>query len=73
MRGKNTMDRKEPQVLIEKISRHEAYQNLLRKIGEGGFPIDLAEAESSFLSLVVAALRKKKKILFHRASKRSGS
>ena len=53
------MDRKEPQVLIEKISRHEPYQGLVRKILAGSYPIDMAEAESSFLALVVAALRKK--------------
>ena len=53
------MDRKEPQVLIDKIARHTAFRELEKKIGDGVFPIDLAEAENSFLALVVAALRKK--------------
>lgn len=53
------MDRKEPQVLIDKIARHEAFRLLEKKIGVAGFPIDLAEAENSFLALVVAALRKR--------------
>jgi len=53
------MDRKEPQVLIDKIVRHEAFRTLEKRIGEGVFPIELAEAENSYLALVVAALRKK--------------
>ncbi|MFA5852988.1 MAG: DEAD/DEAH box helicase, partial [Spirochaetales bacterium] len=53
------MDRKEPQVLIDKITRHDAFRALEKRIGEAGFPIDLAEAENSFLALMIAALRKK--------------
>jgi len=53
------MDRKEPQVLIDKITRHDAFRALEKRIGEASFPIDLAEAENSFLALLMAALRKK--------------
>ena len=55
---KDTMDRKEPQVLIDKIARHDAFKALEKRIRESAFPIDLAEAENSFLALIVAALRK---------------
>ncbi len=53
------MDRKEPQVLIDRIFRHEAFRTLERKIEIGEYPVDLAEAENSFMALVVAAMRKK--------------
>jgi transcription-repair coupling factor (superfamily II helicase) len=54
------MDRKEPQVLIDKIYRHEPFRILERALVEGDFPIGLSEAESPFLALVLAALWKRR-------------
>ena len=54
------MDRKEPQVLIDRIYRHEPFRLLERALMEGDFPIGLAEAESPFLALVLAALWKRR-------------
>ncbi|MCE1196922.1 transcription-repair coupling factor, partial [bacterium] len=54
------MDRKEPQVLIDKIYRHEPFRILERALLGGDFPIGLAEAESPFIALVLTALWKRK-------------
>jgi transcription-repair coupling factor (superfamily II helicase) len=54
--AKNTMDRKEPQVLIDRIMRHESLSKLERKLRIGEYPFDVADAENSLLSLAVAAL-----------------
>ncbi len=53
------MDRKEPQVLIERIARHEPFRALERRLATGEYPIELAETENSYLALLVAGLRKR--------------
>lgn len=53
------MDRKEPQVLIEKLSRDEKFRFFQNRILKGDYPLELAETENSFLALVVAAMRQK--------------
>lgn len=55
------MDRKEPQELIDKILKHEAYLSLESRIRKGEFPLDIAEAEGSYLALLIAALRQRLK------------
>lgn len=56
---KNTMDRKEPQVLIEKIARLESFRILERRLATGDYPVEIAETENSYLALLVAGLRKR--------------
>lgn len=53
------MDRKEPQVLIEKLSRDEKFRFFQNRILKGDYPLELAEAENSFLALVVATMARK--------------
>jgi len=48
------MDRRESQVLTEILLRHEAYRNLEKNLLAGEYPIEMQEAETSFMALVAA-------------------
>jgi transcription-repair coupling factor (superfamily II helicase) len=54
------MDRKEPQVLVERIAQLPAYAELEKRVRAGwGEAIGLSEVDNPYLSLIVAALRKR--------------
>jgi len=53
------MDRKEPQVLIDKIARLESFRTLERRLATGEYPVEIAETENPYLALLVAGLRKR--------------
>ena len=54
------MDRKEPQVLMERIAQLPAYGELEKRIRAGhAQPIGLSEVDNAYLALIVATLRKR--------------
>jgi transcription-repair coupling factor (superfamily II helicase) len=53
------MDRKEPQVLLDSLSRLDSYKSLVARVKASALPVQIAEAENSFLALVTVGLKKR--------------
>lgn len=50
------MDRKEPQVLLDRIIRLDTFSALMQSIRNGTFPVELCDVENSYMALIISAL-----------------